>query len=123
VDILLTYQGAPGDLINAAVDRGAQGIIVASAGAGALSGTQRAGTQYATERGVFVVTATRTGSGRIAATTTAPARDSATTDAARRRAFSLAAEDLAPIKARLLLMVGLATTRDRDTLQRYLREY
>src|SRR6187401_1240826 len=67
VDVVMTYQGAPGDLIKAAVDNGAKGIVVATAGAGATSGTQGQGIQYALEKGVFVVTTTRTGSGRIAA--------------------------------------------------------
>src|SRR5688500_12715346 len=34
VDVLLTYQGAPGDLIKAAVDSGARGVVLATAGAG-----------------------------------------------------------------------------------------
>ena len=67
VDVVLTYQGAPGDLIKAAVDAGAKGIIVATAGAGATSGTQDEGMAYALQKGVFVVRTTRTGSGRIAA--------------------------------------------------------
>ncbi len=33
VDLILTYQDAPGDLIRAAVDRGAKGIVLATAGA------------------------------------------------------------------------------------------
>src|SRR5258708_2914847 len=67
VDVILTYQGASGDLIKAAVDQGAKGIILAGAGAGASSGTQSEGVAYALEKGVFVVTTTRAGSGRIAA--------------------------------------------------------
>ena len=67
VDVILTYQGAPGDLIKAAVDAGAKGIVIAGAGAGATSGTQGEGIAYALEKGVFVVTTTRAGSGRIAA--------------------------------------------------------
>ena len=47
VDVILVYQGASGDLIKAAVDQGAKGIVIASAGAGATSGTQREGIQYA----------------------------------------------------------------------------
>ena len=43
VDVILTYQGAPGDLIKAAVDAGAKGIVIAGAGAGATSGTQGEG--------------------------------------------------------------------------------
>ena len=66
VDVLLVYQDAPGDLIKAAVDLGARGLVVATAGAGATSGTQSEGLAYAVDKGVtVVVTTTRTGSGRI----------------------------------------------------------
>ena len=51
VDVILTYQGAPGDLIKAAVDNGAKGIVIAGAGAGATSGTQGEGITYATAEG------------------------------------------------------------------------
>ena len=47
--------------------RRGEGDRLAGAGAGATSGTQGEGIQYALEKGVFVVTTTRTGSGRIAA--------------------------------------------------------
>jgi L-asparaginase len=67
VDVIVTYQDAPGDLIKAAVDQGAKGIIIAGAGAGATSGNQGEGIAYALDKGTFVVTTTRTGSGRIAA--------------------------------------------------------
>ena len=62
----MVYQGADGDLIKAAVDQGAKGIVIAAAGAGATSGTQADGIDYALKKGVLVVTTTRTGSGRIA---------------------------------------------------------
>src|SRR5437763_12610764 len=67
VDVIMVYQGADGDLIKAAADAGARGIVIAAAGAGATSGTQPAGIEYALKKGVFVVTTTRAGSGRIAA--------------------------------------------------------
>ena len=66
VDIAMVYQGASGDVIKAMADQGAKGIVVASAGAGATSGTQGEGLQYAAAKGVLVVTSTRAGSGRIA---------------------------------------------------------
>ena len=66
VDVIMVYQGASGDLIKAAVDNGAKGIVIAVAGAGATSGTQNEGLAYAASKGVFIVTSTRTGSGRIA---------------------------------------------------------
>ena len=65
VDVFMVYQGANGDLIRAAVDNGAKGLVMAGAGAGATSGTQSEGLDYAASKGVFIVTGTRTGAGRI----------------------------------------------------------
>jgi L-asparaginase len=107
VDVILTYQGASGDLVNAAVDAGAQGIVMATAGAGATAGTQGEGIRYATSKGVAVVITTRTGSGRIAGG----------------RGTTIGGQDLAPIKARLLLMLALTKTKDPAELRRIFQEY
>ena len=107
VDVFLTYQGAPGDLIRAAVDAGAQGIVLATAGAGATSGTQSEGMRYAVSKEVPVIITTRTGSGRIAGG----------------RGTFIAGQDLAPIKARILLMLGLTKTKDAAELRRMFGEY
>jgi L-asparaginase len=122
VDVIMTYQGAPGDLIKAAVDSGARGLVLATAGAGATSGTQFEGLNYAAEKGVFIVTSTRTGAGRIAA----PSADqppSSNPVVQRRRDFTVSAEDHAPLKARILLMLALTTTKDRSEIQRIFGEY
>ena len=84
-----------------------EGIIVATAGGGALSGTQSDGIEYAIKKRVFVVLTTRTGSGRIAAK-----RDGES------GAFQLEGEDLAPVKARILLMLALTRTKDPGEIQR-----
>lgn len=110
VDVLLVYQDAPGDLIKAAVDLGARGLVVATAGAGATSGTQSDGLAYAIRKGVTVVVTTRAGSGRIPGTR-------------RSGAALVGGEDLAPIKARVLLMLALATTSDPAGIQRMFLEY
>lgn len=123
VDVILVYQGASGDLIKAAVDAGAQGIVMATAGAGATSGTQGQGLDYAAEKGVFVVTTTRTGEGRIAPQGTPPAGVQLTDGQRRRRDFSIAGEDHMPVKARILLMLALAQTKDRAEIQRIFSEY
>ena len=111
VDVILTYQGAPADLIKASVDAGAKGIIMAGAGAAALSGNQREGTDYALEKGVFIVATTRTGSGNIAV-----GRGNATS----RR---ISGDDLQPVKARILLMLALTRTEQPEEIQRIFREY
>ena len=131
VDVVMVYQGASGDVIKAIVDQGARGIVIASAGAGATSGTQGQGIQYAIEKGVFVVTSTRTGSGRIAsrgrgtAATTTTSNDGDTAPAPARPATDrrIAAEDLAPVKARILLMLALTRTTDGSEIQRMFTEY
>jgi L-asparaginase len=124
VDVITTYQGAPGDLIKAAVDGGAKGVVLATAGAGATSGTQSEGIDYAVQHSVFVVTATRTGAGRIAPPQQSSNPNFTPSEAQqRRRAFSVAAEDHAPLKARILLMLALGRTTDRAEIQRIFSEY
>jgi L-asparaginase len=122
VDVVLTYQGASGDVIKAIVDQGAKGIVIATAGAGATSGTQGDGIRYAIDKGVFVVTGTRAGSGRIAARIR-PGAVTANGDQPTRPTLRIAAEDLAPIKARILLMLALTKTTDGTEIQRMFREY
>ena len=124
VDVIMVYQDASGDLIKAAVDQGAKGIVIAVAGAGATSGTQNEGLSYAASKGVFIVTSTRTGSGRIA-----PPRTDMTgnfrpsPEQQRRRQFTIAGEDHVPVKARVLLMLALTKTNNRDEIQRIFSEY
>ena len=131
VDVVMVYQGADGDLIKAAVDAGAKGIVIASAGAGATSGTQQTAIAYALKHGVLVVTTTRTGSGRIAPPRRGP--DAPQPTGGGNSAFSaltpeermrrIAGEDLAPVKARVLLMLALTRTQDPQDVQRIFSEY
>src|SRR4029453_9009947 len=120
-------QGASGESIKAAVDNGAKGIVIAVAGAGATSGTQNDGLAYAASKGVFIVTSTRTGSGRIAPGQQGQGDGAPvvqlTPEQQKRRQFTIAGEDHTPIKARVLLMVALTKTTDRAELQRIFSEY
>ena len=70
-------------------------------------------------KGVFVVTSTRTGSGRIAAGRRGRQDDDERGDGSLR----IAAEDLAPLKARVLLMLGIAAKADGAAIQRMFMEY
>ena len=107
VDIMMFYQGASSDLLRAAVDAGAKGIVIAVAGADLTGGSLAPGITYAERQGVVVVAATRTGSGRIAAQS-----------AGRAREGMIGAEDLTPLKARILLMLALARTQSPAEIQR-----
>ncbi len=123
VDVILVYQGADGDLIKAAADAGAKGIVIAGAGAGATSGTQGAAIDYATKKGVFVVTTTRAGSGRIAVGRGGRGRGGNAGPPADDVRHRIAGEDLAPVKARVLLMLALSRTSDPAEIQRMFTEY
>jgi L-asparaginase len=112
VDIMMFYQGASGDLLRAAVDAGAKGIVIAVAGADLTGGSLGSGIAYAERRGVIVVAATRTGSGRIAALS-----------GNRVRAGMVGGEDLTPLKARILLMLALTKTQSPVDIQRMFTEY
>ena len=123
VDVIMVYQDAPGDVIKSVVDNGAKGIVIAVAGAGATSGTQNDGLAYAASKGVFIVTSTRTGSGRIAPRTDMTGNVRPSPEQQRRRQFTIAGEDHIPVKARILLMLALTKTTNRDEIQRIFSEY
>jgi L-asparaginase len=111
VDIMMFYQGASSDLLRAAVDAGAKGIVIAVAGADLTGGSLAPGISYAEREGVVVVAATRTGSGRIAALS------------GRGREGMIGGEDLTPLKARILLMLALTRTQSATEIQRMFTEY
>lgn len=110
VDVVMFYQGASSDLLRAAVDYGAKGIVIAMAGGDLTGGTLAPGITYAARHGVVLVAATRTGSGRIAF-------------AFRPHGMLVAAEDLPPVKARILLMLALTKTQTPADIQRMFTEY
>jgi L-asparaginase len=100
VDVVVSYVGADGVMIEAAVAAGAQGLISAGTGAGRPTPLEEAALLRAREQGVLVVQASRVGSGRVAP-----------------RNF-IAAGNLQPWKARLLLSLALTHTRDEAEIQR-----
>lgn len=111
VDVVLSYAGADGALIDAAVGAGAQGIVSAGTGAGRPTPGEDDALDRARANGVVVVQASRTGSGRVARSPKLRARDIVTAD------------DLLPWKARILLMLALTGTRDVEAIQQLFEEY
>ena len=105
VDIVVSYQGADGALVDAAVAAGAQGIVSSGTGAGAPTPGEVEALERAAARGVTVCQASRVGSGRVPRVPALVARG------------WLAADDLQPWKARVLLRLGMASTRDPHALQ------
>ncbi len=119
VDILMVYQDASGDLISASVEAGARGIVIASAGAGSVSDSQRRAIRFARSREVFVVFSTRTGGGHVSMNSPADGAGRI----GQQLAYRIPGEDLAPLKARILLMLALTKTRNGEEIARMFREY
>jgi L-asparaginase len=111
VDVLLTYQGAPGDLAEAALGKGARGLVMAAAGAGALSIGEISAVNAALRAGVPVVIASRVDDGRVSLVEGGAEQG------------LIAGGDLAPVKARILLMLGIASGLNPQGLERLFREY
>ena len=122
VVLLTSYVGASGDLIRAARDLGADGMVIAAAGAGATTPAQADAIEEVMADGAVVVIASRTGGGRVpgrlrrVGARNGPA-DSP--DAPRR----VSGESISPVKARVLLMLALARTRDGGEVQRMFSMY
>jgi L-asparaginase len=111
VDVVVSYAGADGALIDAAVAAGARGIVSAGTGAGRPTPLEDEALDRAIDAGVVVVQASRTGSGRVPRSPGMAARRLVTAD------------DLLPWKARILLMLALTHTSDPEAIQRLFEEY
>jgi L-asparaginase len=105
VDIIYSYAGADGALVDAAVTAGARGIVSAGFAPGSPTPQQRIAFERAAKSGVVVVQCSRAASGRVA-----PRRR-------LRESGIVAGEDLSPQKARILLMLALSTSSNIAAIQ------
>ncbi|CAN5650325.1 asparaginase [soil metagenome] len=105
VDIVASYVGADGALIDASVRAGSRGIVSAGFGAGQTTSEELNSLRRAREAGVLVCQASRVRAGRVHLS------------AEQQAAGFLAAEGLAPHKARLLLAFGIAAGCEPAELQ------
>src|ERR1700731_4267269 len=111
VEIVYSYAGADGALVDAAVAAGARGIVSAGFAPGSPTPEQRASFERAAKSGVVIVQCSRAASGRVA-----PRRR-------LRESGIVAGEDLSPQKARILLMLMLTTTSDIAEIQTAFQTY
>jgi L-asparaginase len=105
VDVVLSYVGADGAAVDAFVAAGAKGIVSAATGAGYPTPGEVAALERAAAAGVVVCIASRVGSGRVARSPSMAARG------------WVAAGDLVPWKARLLLSLALTRSSDPEAIQ------
>ncbi|MFT3736429.1 MAG: asparaginase [Rhodocyclaceae bacterium] len=105
VDVVTSYVGADGTLIDAVVQAGAQGIVAAGFAPGCGAPAESAALRRAVNKQVSVVQAARAQSGRV------DARDRV------RAAGFVAGDNLPAHKARILLMMALTRSRDPVEIQ------
>jgi L-asparaginase len=110
VEIIYSYAGADGALVDAAVAAGARGLVSAGFAPGSPTPQQRAAYERAAKSGVVVVQCSRA-TGRVA-----PRRR-------LRESGIVTGLDFSPQKARILLMLALATTDDIGEIQRAFQTY
>ena len=111
VDIVYSYAGADGLLIDAVCQNGSAGLVVAGFGGGTFPPQVIDAAARAVERGIVVVLASRSHAGRVVMT---PKKEE--------QGFVMA-DNLLPQKARVLLMLALNITNDRREIQRMFAEY
>jgi L-asparaginase len=100
VDVVVSYLGADGTLIDAAVKEGAAGIVSAGTGGGFPTPAEQTALEQAAASGVIVCQSTRVGSGRVSVRSASVDRG------------IVGAGNLNPVKARLLLALALTRTND-----------
>ncbi len=112
VDVVLSYVGADGTMIRAAVAAGAKGIVSASTGAGRPTPLEDEAFDKAyAEHKVLMCLSSRVASGRVVRS-----------PGLARRGF-VAADNLQPWKARILLSLALSKTDNADDIQRMFDTY
>jgi L-asparaginase len=113
VEVVYSYANLGGEMIDALVDQGAKGIVLAGVGDGNTTDAALAALERAVKKGVAVVRSSRTGSGVVD-------RNVEVNDD---KLGFIAGMELNPQKARILLMLGLTKTAEAKALQEYFYEY
>ena len=111
IDIVYSYAGADGLLVDAVRNNRSDGLILAGFGGGTFPPAVIDAAVKLVEDGIPVVLATRSTAGRVVIT---PKKEE--------QGF-IVSDNLLPQKARVLLMLGLTVTKDRHELQQFFYRY
>ena len=109
VEIVYMYVDASTTLLKTLINEGVDGIIIAGAGGGSYSKAFQNASENAKQMGVSIVRSSRVVSGNITIATTEEFNDV--------KMNTVAAFEHNPQKARILLMLALTITKDREKLQ------
>jgi L-asparaginase len=111
VDIVYSYAGADGLFVETSRTNRSDGLVVVGFGGGTFPPIFIEAAAKAVEDGIPVVLASRATSGRVVSTPT------------KEQQGFLVCDNLLPQKARILLMLALTETSNRDELQQAFYEY
>ncbi len=113
VDILYACADMPADLIECSLEKGARGIVIAGDGNGNMNAASLSAAANAATKGIVVVRSSRVPSGTVS-------RNVEVDD----DGYNLvAADELNPAKARILLMMALLTNRSLKNIQELFNSY
>ena len=113
VDILYACADMPADLVDASVERGAKGIVIAGDGNGNMNAATVERAARAADKGVVIVRSSRLPSGKIG-------RNMEIDDD---RLGFVVSDELNPPKARILLMLALLKKRSLEEIQQLYYDY
>ena len=113
VDIIYADVDMPADLIDASVERGAKGIVIAGVGNGNMTKAALEACARASKKGIVVVRSTRVATGNVG-------RNVEVNDD---QLGLVASADLNPQKSRILLSVALLKQRSLDNIQKLFYDY
>jgi L-asparaginase len=113
VVVLYSYVNLGGEIVDALVEHGVKGIVLAGVGDGNTTDAALAALERAAKKGVAVVRSSRTGSGLVD-------RNVEINDD---KLGFIAGMELSPQKARILLTLGLTKSSDAKKLQDYFNRY
>ncbi|MDJ0804809.1 MAG: type II asparaginase [Desulfobacterales bacterium] len=113
VDILYACVDTPADLIDASVERGVRGIVIAGNGNGNMNAEAVERAARAAKKGIVIVRSSRVPSGKIG-------RNVEIDDD---RLGFVASDELNPPKARIMLMLALLKERSLEEIQQLYYDY
>ena len=115
VEIVYAYAGASDAAINAFIKNNAAGIIIAGTGDGSFDKAILESVKNAVKKGIMVVRSSRVVSGKVTTHYLGTFDDS--------KLGTLVSDNLNPQKARILLMLALTITKDKNKIQEMFLTY
>jgi L-asparaginase len=114
VEIAYMYVDASASAVYAFINDRSAGLVIAGSGDGSFNKSILQAVDTAVKKGIIVVRSSRVASGRV--TQFNQVFDD-------KKLGTIASDDLNPQKARILLMLALTITKDKDEIQRMFLEY